>query len=182
MDVPPQDAEQLKLEYYQQYGTSMRGLILHHGIDPEDYLVFVHDVALERFIGPNPALNTMLAGIPLRKVVFTNADGEHARRVLDLLGVPHHFERIVDVRDSGFNCKPHPSTYRRILDILDARPDECVMVDDSVDNLVPAKAMGMLTVHVGNEASLEAPSRDGADVHITDILGLAVAIQPWILG
>ena len=131
VDITPEDAEQLKHEYYQQYGTTMRGLILHHGIDPEDYLIFVHDVPLEGYIGPNPDLNTMLASIPLRKVVFTNAYEEHARRVLDLLGVRHHFERIVDVRDIGFNCKPHPIAYRRILDILDTRPGECVMVGDA---------------------------------------------------
>jgi putative hydrolase of the HAD superfamily len=182
VDVPPQDAERLKLEYYQQYGTTMRGLILHHGIDPEDYLAFVHDVPLASYLRPNPDLNTMLTGILLRKTVFTNADREHAIRVLDLLGVRHHFERIVDVRDFGFNCKPHPSAYRRILDILDTRPDECVMVDDSADNLAPARALGMLTVFVGNESSPEAPSRDGADAHITDILDLADAIRPWIEG
>jgi putative hydrolase of the HAD superfamily len=180
--VPPQDAEQLKLEYYQQYGTTMRGLILHHGIDPEDYLAFVHDVPLSSYLQPNPNLNTMLAGIILRKAVFTNADGEHAGRVLDLLGIRHHFERIVDVRDIGFNCKPHPSAYRRILDVFGARPDECVMVDDSAENLAPAKALGMLTVLVGNESSPEAPSRDGADGYIANILDLADAIQPWIRG
>ena len=124
VDVPPQDAERLKLEYYQQYGTTMRGLILHHGIDPEDYLAFVHDVPLEGYIQPNPDLNTMLTGIPLRKAVFTNADREHAIRVLDLLGVRHHFERIVDVRDFGFNSKPHLSPYQAILSVLDARPGE----------------------------------------------------------
>jgi putative hydrolase of the HAD superfamily len=178
--LPPDDAAQLKLQYYQQYGTTMRGLILHHRIDVEDYLAFVHDVPLEGYIQPNPKLEEMLSSIPLRKAVFTNADGEHARRVLGILGVRHHFERIIDVRDSGFNCKPHLSAYRRILAVLDTRPDECVMVDDSADNLAVAKGLGMLTVFVGNESSPEAPLRDGADVHITDILDLADAIRPWM--
>jgi putative hydrolase of the HAD superfamily len=182
VNLPPDEAEQLKLEYYHKYGTTMRGLILHHGIDPEDYLAFVHDVPLENYIGPNPDLHTMLTRIPLRKAVFTNADGDHAMRVLDLLGVRHHFERIVDVRDFGFNSKPHPSAYQRMLDVLDTRPDECIMVDDSADNLAPAKDLGMLTVFVGNVSSPEAPSRDGADVHILDILDLADAIRPWIEG
>jgi putative hydrolase of the HAD superfamily len=182
VDIPPQDAAQLKLRYYQQYGTTMRGLILHHGIDPEDYLAFVHDVPLEDYLQPTPDLNRMLTSIPLRKAVFTNADGGHARRVLDLLGVRQHFERIVDVRNIGFNCKPHLSAYRRILDILDTRADECIMADDSAENLAPAKALGMLTVFVGNESPPDVPSQDGADVHITDILDLANAIQPWMKG
>jgi putative hydrolase of the HAD superfamily len=153
LNLPPDDAQQLKLRYYHQYGTTMRGLILHHGIDAEDYLAFVHDVPLSSYLQPNPNLNTMLAGIILRKAVFTNADGEHARRVLDILGVRHHFERIIDVRDFDFNSKPHLSTYHRILDILDTRPDECVMVDDSADNLAPAKTLGMLTVLISDGLS-----------------------------
>ncbi len=158
----------------------MRGLILHHGIDAEDYLAFVHDVPLESLLQPNPKLEEMLSSIPLRKAVFTNADGEHARRVLDILGVRHHFERIIDVRDSEFNSKPHPSAYQRALDILDTRPDECVMVDDSADNLAPAKAMGMLTVLVGDDAPSSAFSQDGSDIYVADILDLADAIRPWI--
>jgi len=178
--IPPQDAAQLKLRYYQQYGTTMRGLILHHGIDPEDYLAFVHDVPLKDYLQPTPDLNTMLASIPLRKAVFTNADGGHARRVLDLLGVGHHFEQIVDVRNIGFNCKPHLSAYRRILDILNTRADECIMADDSVENLAPAKEMGMLAVLVGEDSIPAHVTRDGADIHIPNILHLADAIRPWL--
>jgi len=180
LNMPSDDAQQLKFRYYQQYGTTMRGLILHHGIDAEDYLAFVHDVPLGCYLQPNPGLDAMLSSLPLRKVVFTNADREHASRVLDILGVHRHFERIIDVRDFGFKSKPHPNAYRRILDILDTRPDECVMVDDSADNLAPAKALGMLTVIVGDESSPEVPPQDGADIYITDILDLADAIRPWI--
>jgi putative hydrolase of the HAD superfamily len=178
--IPADEAEQLKVDYYHRYGTTMRGLILHHGADPEDYLIFVHDVPLERFLQPDPNLDAMLEGIPLRKSVFTNAYREHARRVLAILGVDHHFERIIDVRDMGFDSKPHPNAYQRALDILGVRPDECIMADDSADNLVPARALGMLTVLVGNQSSLESASRNGADMNISDILDLARAIRPWI--
>jgi putative hydrolase of the HAD superfamily len=179
LGVPLHEAEQLKREYYQRYGTTMRGLILHHGIDPEDYLTFVHDVPLRRYIQPDPNLEAMLANIPLRRVVFTNADRVHASRVLDVLGVRHHFERIIDIRDFGFNSKPHWGAYRRILEILDAYPHECIFVEDSAENLIPAKALGMLTILVGNKSSPEAPSRDGADIRIMGILDLADAIRPW---
>jgi putative hydrolase of the HAD superfamily len=178
--LPPDEAEQLKLQYYREYGTTMRGLILHHGIDPEDYLAFVHDVPLEGYIRPNPDLDTMLAGIPLRKAVFTNADEDHAIRVLDRLGVRHHFERIVDVHEFGFNSKPHADAYRRILEVLDAHPAQCIMVDDSAENLAPARALGMLTVLAGNESPLQTRSQDGTDLHIIDILDLADAIHPWM--
>jgi len=118
----------------------------------------------------------------LRRVVFANADRAYAERVLDVLGVHHQFEQIIDVRDFAFNSKPHVNAYHRILEILDAHPYECILVEDSPDNLAPAKAMGMLTVLVGGVSALSAPSRDGAHVHIVHILDLADAIRPWTAG
>jgi putative hydrolase of the HAD superfamily len=180
LDVSPDEAELLKAQYYGEYGTTMRGLILHHGIVPEDYLIFVHDLPLDEYIQPNPDLDSMLAGIPLRKAVFTNADEGHAKRVLDVLGVGRHFEWIVDVSDFGFNSKPHLSAYQRILDVLNARPSECILVEDSPENLAPAKALGMLAVLVGDALPINASSRDGCDIYIADILHLADAIRPWL--
>lgn len=180
--LPAHHAEQLKLQYYHRYGTTMRGLMLHHGIDPEDYLAFVHNVPLEQYIQPNPNLEAMLHSIPLRKVIFTNADSTHASRVLEALGVRHHFETIIDVREAGFNSKPHWSAYARALEILDARADECIMVEDTPGNLAPARALGMLTVLVSNQSSPESLSRDEADILITDILELGHAIRPWLGG
>lgn len=178
--VSPEDADQLKRRYYQEYGTTMRGLVLHYGIDPEDYLAFVHDLPLEQFIQPNPDLDTMLDSIPLRKVVFTNSDREHAERVLAVLGIRHRFERIIDIRDFNLLSKPHPSAYLRILDILNAHANECILVEDAADNLPPAKALGMLTVLVGGSTPTSQLAQDGADIRIPDILDLAQAIHPWL--
>jgi putative hydrolase of the HAD superfamily len=180
LDISPDDAERLKRRYYQQYGTTMRGLILNHGIDPDDYLAFVHDLPLEQYLQPNPALDAMLADIPLRKAIFTNADREHAGRVLDTLGVRHHFERIIDVRDLNFNSKPHQSAYRRILKMLDAHPHECILVDDAARNLAPARKMGIVTILVSSGSSPPESPSDEADIHIADILHLADAIRPWL--
>ena len=180
LDLTPAEAERLKRRYYEQYGTTMRGLILHHKVEPEDYLAYVHNLPLERFIRPNPALDEMLARIPLRKAVFTNASREHADDVLQILGVSHHFERIIDIRDFGFNSKPHRMAYRRMLALLDTRPDECILVDDAVHNLVPAKRMGMGTVLVGGDSSPVGSPEDEPDLRIADILHLAEAILPWL--
>jgi len=178
--ILPEDAGELRRRYFQQYGATMRGLILHHGIDPGEYLAFVHDLPLDQFIQPNPALDVMLASIPLRKAIFTNADRHHARRVLDILGVRHHFEQIIDVRDFGWHSKPHPSAYRRGLEILDAHPAECILVDDAARNLPPAKGMGMATLLVGDSPAPAESAGDGADLCIPDILRLADAIWPWL--
>ncbi len=178
--IAPDDAKVLRRLYFNRYGTTMRGLIVNYGIDPDDYLAFVHDLPLEEYLHPNPALDAMLAGIPLRKAVFTNASREHAGRVLGLLGVGRHFERIIDVRDFGYHSKPNPEAYQRILDILDARPSECIMVEDAARNLAPAKALGMAVVLVDSGAPLLDCASGEVDFCIPDILGLKEAIRPWL--
>ena len=180
MGIPPQEAGRLRQQYYQRYGTTLRGLILNHAIDREDFLAFVHALPLAPHVRPNPALDAMLPAIPLRKAVFTNASREHARRVLGLLGVGHHFEQIVDVRDFAFKSKPHPGSYLRLLEIVDARPTECILVEDSVRNLAPARAMGMTGVLVGNGSLSAHPVQQEADIHVQDILHLADAIRPLL--
>jgi putative hydrolase of the HAD superfamily len=148
LEMSPEEADAVRSRYLHAYGTTMRGLQAHHGIDAEDYLDFVHRLPLEDYIGANPALDEALAAIPQTKVVFTNATREHAERVLDVLGVRHHFEHIVDIRDMSFESKPEPSAYRRICALLEQDPEACMLVEDNVRNLVPAKELGMVTVLV----------------------------------
>jgi putative hydrolase of the HAD superfamily len=139
--------------YFRQYGTTLRGLILHHDVDPADYLEYVHNVPLEEFVAPNPALDEALAGLSLIKVVFTNASKAHARRVLGLLGVARHFSAIIDVKAIGYLNKPDPGAYVKALEILGARAEECVLLDDSERNLLPGRKMGMVTILVGGTGS-----------------------------
>lgn len=151
LGMSPTEVPTLREHYYRMYGTTMRGLQIHHGIDPEDYLAYVHDIPLEDYIGPNDKLDRVLAEIEAEKVVFTNASKEHARRVLKTLGIERHFSHIIDVRALGCISKPDPEAFRRALEILGVKGDECLIVDDRVLNLAPAKELGMITVLVGSE-------------------------------
>jgi putative hydrolase of the HAD superfamily len=149
LELSPEEADALRRRYLREYGTTMRGLQIHHQIEPDDYLDFVHNIPLRDYIRPNPDLDRALASLPQQKVVFTNASREHALRVLEVLGVSHHFERIVDVRDVDFESKPRLAAYRRVCKLLDLSPEECMLVEDNVRNLRPAKQLGMITVLVG---------------------------------
>jgi len=162
LSLAPDEAEALRRHYLQAYGTTMRGLQIHHQIDADEFLEYVHDIPLDNYLQPNPALDRALASLPQRKVVFTNASREHAERVLDTLGVRRHFDQIVDVRDVDFESKPQANAYRRICRLLDLRPEECILVEDNVRNLRPAKELGMTTVLVGEEGEA-----DGAVVDYT---------------
>lgn len=169
LGLAPDEAEALRRRYLHTYGTTMRGLQIHHQIDADDYLDYVHDIPLRNYLQANPALDRALASLPPRKIIFTNASREHAERVLETLGVRHHFDRIVDVRDVDFESKPRIAAYRRICQLLDLRPEECVLVEDNVRNLRPARELGMTTVLVAEDGEVDTDIVDYAITRIEDI-------------
>jgi putative hydrolase of the HAD superfamily len=148
MGLQPDAARALRQVYLDAYGTTLNGLRHEHGIDPLDYLAFVHDLPLERYLEPSPELQQMLGRLPQRKIIFTNADAPHAQRVITRLGVAQFFERIIDVHALNFVNKPDPRAYQQVLELVGAMPDECLFVDDAVRNLLPAHALGMTAVLV----------------------------------
>jgi putative hydrolase of the HAD superfamily len=135
--------------YREAYGLTMGGLVAHHGVDPDDYLAFIHDVSLEEFLAPDPALADALACLVGQKVVFTNGSAAHARNVLSCLGIDGQVDEVYDLRFMDYVPKPKPHGYRKLLDALGAEGTDCWMVDDRVDNLDTARALGMTTVLVG---------------------------------
>jgi len=178
LGMPSAEVPSLRRRYYHTYGTTMRGLQIHHGIDPEDYLAYVHNIRLEDYIGPNDALDGVLAEIPIEKVVFTNASKEHAHRVLKILGIERHFNRIIDVRALGYISKPDPEAFQRALEILGVQGDECLIVDDNVRNLSPAKKLGMITVLVSNEnTELRQVQPEYADFVIGEVAEIGEVVR-----
>lgn len=168
-NLSPEQADLLRRQYFLTYGTTMRGLQINHHIDPDEFLHYVHDIPLRQFLQPNPRLEAVLAAIPQDKIVFTNASREHAGRVLSILGIHQHFSRIVDVRDMNYESKPQPSAYRRICEFLNIQPGECMLVEDNIRNLQPAKALGMTTVLVTNGHDAAADAADHVIARIEDI-------------
>jgi putative hydrolase of the HAD superfamily len=174
LGLPSELVARLRHEYFQNYGTTMRGLQINYGIDPDEYLAYVHDIRLEDFIGPNEALDKVLADIDLEKVVFTNASDEHARRVLKVLGIEQHFKCIVDVRAMHYLSKPNPAAYQRILEILGATAPQCILVEDNVRNLRRAKELGMTTVLVDGHPD---PDTDVVDFIISDVVEVGEVVK-----
>ena len=153
LGIPADDATSRKRQYYQLYGTSLRGLMLDYNIDPEEFLHFVHDVNPADFFGPSPPLDRMLHELPLRKVIFTNSDVSHSERVLNTLQVRPHFEMIFDTHSVHYRTKPDPIAYEQVLDKLGIPGEACIMVEDKARNLIPAKDLGMTTILVGDSPS-----------------------------
>jgi len=146
------EVDGLRRRYWREYGVTLQGLIRHHAVDPEDYLEYVHDVDVTTRIGPQPALLDALMTLRLRRVVFTNGSRAHAERVLDALGLSAVFEEIFDVRVAGYLPKPRMEPYLEVLRRMDCAAQDCVMVEDSLENLRTAKGLGMRTVLVAKSS------------------------------
>jgi putative hydrolase of the HAD superfamily len=143
-----EEAIALRHEYFQQYGTTLGGLVAEHDVDAHDYLTFVHDIPVEEYLAPDPALVAMLDMIPLQKVIYTNATSEYAWRVLQVLGVADRFDHVIGIEEVGLRNKPYLDAYEQMLALLGAQGPECIMVEDSARNLRPARALGLTTMLV----------------------------------
>jgi putative hydrolase of the HAD superfamily len=173
LEVPPDEAYRLQKLYYHRYGTTLRGLMLEHGLEPDAFLSYVHDID-HAVLAYDRALDRALDLLPGRKLVFTNGSRRHAEKVLDRLALAHHFEDIFDIAAAGYIPKPQPETYRRLLDRLSVEAARTAFFEDSAANLKPAAAIGMTTILVRSGPD-HAPRHDaGGDLshchHVTDDL------------
>ena len=176
MGFPLEQIEALREKYFREYGTTLRGLQAHHKVDIDEYLAFVHDVPLSRYLHPDPELRKAIAGIPARKFIFTNADTNHANRVLEAVGLQGLFDGIIDVHAIAPYCKPMPESFELALKAAGGPdPHTCVLLDDQRRITRAARLLGMYTILVGEE-----PPGDDADVallHLSDVTGL---LSGWI--
>jgi pyrimidine 5'-nucleotidase len=172
LHLPPSEIQNLREQYFNTYGTTLNGLIAHHDVNPEEYMDFVHDIPIERYLSPNIPLQDMLTQLPQRKAIFTNADRQHVLKVTRTLGIEKCFHRVIDQYALDWINKPQPLAYKKALQQLSgADAKRCMIVDDQPRNLLPAKELGMFTVLVGKE--VKGP---GIDFCIPSILDLVSAI------
>ena len=144
--IPHEFVIETRRKYFATYGTTMRGLITHHGIDPNDYLAYVHDFPLNGEISFDPDLYKMFANLPYELHIFTNATRTHAQRIIEVLRLNEFIHPIIDVMDVHPYCKPMEEAFDIALEKLGKRAEECIFIDDSVKNLNTANAMGLFTI------------------------------------
>lgn len=149
LNIPVESVHEIRMGYFETYGTTLRGLQNHYSVDALDFLKYVHDIPLDQYLLPDPHLRPLLCSLPQRKWIFTNADAGHAGRVLDFFHARDCFEGIMDVVQADFLPKPSQAYYERALALAGIEhASDCVLLDDMPRNLAPARAMGFTTVLV----------------------------------
>jgi len=150
------ETNELRAKYLRQYGTTLKGLMENHHIDPEEYLDFVHSYSLEGILKPNPVLREFLGGLHFPKVVLSSANKKHVERVLSHLGILEQIDDIYDLKRVDYRGKPDPYAYKVVL--RDYPNETAVFVDDRLLNFPPAKELGFVTVLVDEMAEIHGES------------------------
>lgn len=169
LDFPA--ARRIQKDYFHQYGTTLRGLMDNHGVDPDHFLGYVHQIDVS-VVPESPALVAVLGRLAGRKLVFTNGPHSHAETVLERLGVHGHFDGIFDVADAGYIPKPDPQCYRALISRHGIDPKGAILFEDIARNLEPAADLGMTTVLVTSAADPDTlPDPPGQAGHIHHATG-----------
>ena len=145
MDMP--EAKKLQAKYYKQHGTTLRGLMDNHGIDPDYFLDEVHRLDYS-IVSSNEILNQELYKLDGRKIIYTNANEKHAIDVLERIGLSNFFDEIFDIKMANYIPKPELKPYEQIIKLFDIDAETSAMFDDIAKNLVPAKKVKFTSVWI----------------------------------
>ena len=177
LKVTHEEAFRVQKDYYRRFGTSMRGLMTVHGMQPDDFLDFVHQIDHSP-LEPNAALGAAIEKLPGRKLILTNSTRRHVDAVLARLALDRHFDDVFDIIAAELEPKPSPQTYDRFLKQFNIDAAKAAMFEDLARNLAVPHALGMTTVLVVPEHSREVfregwelEGRDAPHIdHVTDDL------------
>jgi putative hydrolase of the HAD superfamily len=145
-------ANAMRQDFWRRYGTTLNGLMRHHGVQPRDFLAETHvfPELSDMVVGHN-ALEHALGRLGGRKLVFSNAPRHYVEVVLRALGVERFFDAVYTIEDTRYRGKPSLRGFHVLLRKHDLDPHRCVFVDDVLENLRTAHRLGMSTVWVSRE-------------------------------
>ena len=174
LQLEEDEANALRMHYWHKYGATLSGLMRHHGTDPAHFLWHTHQFPeLDKMVLYAPRLRHVLRALPGKKVVFSNAPQHYAHAVLKLLRVADLFDDVVAVEQTNYRPKPDCYGFRHVMRRHRVRAAQCVMVEDSLENLLAAKQLGMRTVWVNAGSKFPAC----VDVKIRDVMQLHRALN-----
>jgi len=145
-------ANTLRKRYWKLYGATLKGLMRHHGTDPHHFLFETHKfIQLPDMVIQTKRLRHTLQNLEGRKVIFTNAPQGYASRVLGLLGIDDIFELVFSVESTKFHAKPAVRGFQTLLKTVNSKPNDCVILEDSLPTLMTAKRLGMKTILISKK-------------------------------
>lgn len=175
-DVSYEEAKRRQKNFFKKHGTTLRGLMTEHGIEPYGYLDFVHDIDFS-VLDVDKTLNEAVDKLPGEKFIYTNASTSYAQDVLSRIGLSGKFKDIFDIHDAKFLPKPDMRSYHKMVDKFSIDPKSSVMVEDIAGNLNPAAKLGMTTVWVPTDTVWSENDHSEDNIH-----HVAEDLPQWLAG
>ena len=141
----------LRRGYFSRYGATLTGLQRHHGVKAAHFLHETHLLpGLDAHLHGHAHDLAALRRLPGRKFLMTNAPRAYAERVLAAIGLLGVFEGLICVENMSCfgQCRPKPDArmFRIVLARLKLRPEQCVLVEDTLIHQKTARGLGLATV------------------------------------
>ena len=172
LQITPEEADKLRVSYWHRYGATLLGLMRHHNTDPHHFLHHTHQFAdLPQLVVFERELRGMLRKLPGRKVVISNGPLAYVLSILEEMRVLMQFDKVLGIEQMGLHPKPQLRAFRAALHTLRVPATRCILVEDSLENLRAAKALGMRTVWISRNAGKPAY----VDVKLRSVLELGRA-------
>ena len=149
LNVDLKKAKELQRNYFHQYNTSLNGLMIHHKIDPHEFLEYVHDIDLD-FLKKDTVLREELLKLDAKKFVYTNGSRDHVNNITKHLGIDDLFDGVFDIVDGQFIPKPQIEPFKVLIKKFDINPEETVFIEDIAKNLSVKKELNLKTVWLIN--------------------------------
>jgi putative hydrolase of the HAD superfamily len=149
--VDEEGANRMRREFWLRYGTTLNGLMRHHGTDPRRFLRETHVFPeLADLVVHENALKHALARLGGMRLVFSNAPRHYVEEVLSAMGLARYFDAVYSIEDARYRGKPALHGFRMLLRKHHLDPHRCAFIDDILENLRTAHRLGMSTVWVSN--------------------------------
>ena len=152
LKINEKKAKELQTNYFYKYNTSLNGLMIHHGIPPQEFLKYVHNIDLS-FMKKDIVMRNELVQLDMEKFIFTNGSAEHAKNILTHLGIYDLFgrEKVFDIEDAEYVPKPEAKTFDLMTKKFGINPKETIYIEDIAKNLSIGHKRGCSTVWLIND-------------------------------
>ena len=150
LNLPHGQARAVQKDYYRRYGTTLRGMMIEHDLDPHVFMGFVHDIDHSP-LDAAPDLKSQLSALPGKKYIYTNGSTCHAEKVTKYMGLDHLFEDMICIAKSDFLPKHEDGAFEKFISLTGVDPNKSAMFEDLSKNLIPAHQLGFRTVLVTSD-------------------------------
>ena len=167
--VDEEGANRMRRDFWMRYGTTLNGLMRHHGTHPRQFLAETHVFPeLAELVVHENALKHALERLGGMKLVFSNAPRHYVHGVLRAMGLARYFDAVYSIEDARYRGKPALHGFHVLLRTHNLDPHRCAFIDDILENLRTAHRLGMSTVWV-SKARRRVPF---VDLRVASVLEL----------